>query len=45
MQDTIKRVNMKQEEIFSPFGAKGDNELPQLLELFTKYRKEKNLWN
>ena len=26
-------------------GAVGDNQLPELLELFTEYRKEKSLWN
>jgi type I restriction enzyme M protein len=26
-------------------GAKGDNQLPELLEIFTKHRKEKKLWN
>lgn len=26
-------------------GAKGDDELPELLRLYTDYRKDKNLWN
>ena len=26
-------------------GAVGDNQLPELLELFTEYRKEKQIWN
>jgi len=26
-------------------GEVGDNQLPELLELFTAYRKEKKLWN
>ena len=26
-------------------GAKGDNQLPELLEIFTKHRKEKKLWS